>query len=102
MSHENHYFLENKKVLQRKNPLKTISGISLFYVFRSNNTLTIPHLKTLKNVNKLFLFSINAFGRSLNHVRAGSVQAGITSGSRLVLLAITVLQELAEAASQFA
>ena len=43
--HENRYFSENKKVLQYKNPLKTIPKILKFSMFRSKNAFTIPREK---------------------------------------------------------
>ena len=54
---KNHDFSENKNVLQYENPLKTISEIVIFYVFRSNNTPTVPHQKTVKMLpNMYFLY----------------------------------------------
>ena len=44
-SHENRRFLENKKVLQCKNPLTAIPEILFFSAFRSENTPTVSHQK---------------------------------------------------------
>ena len=51
---KNHDFSENKNVLQYENPLKTISEIVIFYVFRSNNTPTVPHQKTIKMLTTIY------------------------------------------------
>ena len=81
--HENHDFSENKKVLQHKNPLKTIPNILIFYAFRFNNTPTVPHQKNLKLFTK-YDFLCKCTWKSLSGYLASSQKIVMRSIPRWV------------------
>ena len=99
--HENRDFSENKKVLQYKNPLKTILRILFFYAFRSNNTPTVSHQKTWKYLQNI-IFSVNAFENHYPDISQVLRKSSYGSFSGVVCVLWRVTVEYKEAGTEFA